>query len=157
MDATGNTTRGELMLVADNTPPMLTLDPSAFLVDGGTWWTTVADPHIAGTVTDAHGPIRVTATVLGSEIAAATFPGGAWELALPGAMIAATGSTVEVRATDAVGNVTAVTAATSPFLRVDAAPPALVTVGQPFYSERSDVVSSARVIAPPTPTARAPC
>ncbi|MEZ4400835.1 MAG: hypothetical protein R3B06_12495 [Kofleriaceae bacterium] len=140
-DATGNTTRGELTLVADNTPPVLTLDPSAFLVDGGTWWTTVADPHIAGTVTDAHGPIRITATVLGSEIAAATFPGGAWELALPGAMIAATGSTVEVRATDVVGNVTAVTAATSPFIRVDAAPPALVTVGQPFYSERADVVS----------------
>ena len=140
-DATGNRTRGELHLIADNTPPVLTLDPSTFTVDSGTWWTTVADPQLGGTATDAHGPIRVTATVLGTEIAAASFPSGAWALVLPGAMIAAAGSIIEVRATDAVGNVTAVTAATSPFLRVDRAPPALVTVGQPFYNERNDLVS----------------
>jgi hypothetical protein len=124
VDESGNADETR-MIVADNTAPALTVDSDGFLPDASTWWTALDAPHLTGTVTDAHGPITVEARILGAVVASATFPSGAWDLALPAGSIVAAGSTVVVRAVDAVGNATVDSAATSPFLRVDSAAPTL--------------------------------
>ena len=125
VDESGNANDETRMIVADNTAPALTVAPAGFLPDGPTWWTALDAPHLTGTVTDAHGPITVEARILGALIVSATFPSGAWDLALPAGSIVAAGSTVVVRAVDLVGNATVDGAATSPFLRVDGAAPML--------------------------------
>ena len=141
VDESGNANDETRMIVADNTAPALTVSSAGFMPDGATWWTALDAPHLTGTVTDAHGPITVEARILGAIVASATFPSGAWDLALPAGSIVAAGSTVVVRAVDAVGNTTVDSAATSPFLRVDTAAPTIDPQATTVYDESNDSVT----------------
>ena len=141
VDESGNANDETRMIVADNTAPALTVATAGFLPDGSTWWTALDAPHLTGTVTDAQGPITIEARILGAVVASASFPGGAWDLALPAGSIAAAGSTVVVRAVDAVGNTTVDTAETSPYLRVDSAAPTIEPQATTFYDESNDSVT----------------
>ena len=140
-DAAGNRATATLPLVADNTPPALTVSTTGFLSDGTTWWTTAAAPALTGTASDRHGPVTVRAYVLGAEVASTVAGPGGWKLALPAAALGPAGSVVELRATDAVGNVSPVAPATSPLLRVDATPPTVDGLGRVFFDEHHDAVA----------------
>jgi hypothetical protein len=56
-------------------------------------------------------------------------------------VIGPAGSVVELRATDSAGNVTPITAATSPLLRVDATPPTVDGLARTFFDEANDAIS----------------
>lgn len=125
-DAAGNAVTGMRTVTADNTAPVLTVASVGFLVDGATWWTTAASPTLTGTVADDHGPITIEARILGQLAAmTTTAASGAWSLTLPAGALGASGSAVVLRAVDAIGNATADSPTTSPFLRADADAPAL--------------------------------
>ncbi|MEZ4402568.1 MAG: hypothetical protein R3B06_21270 [Kofleriaceae bacterium] len=143
VDSAGNVADGTRTVDVDNTAPALTVASAGFLVDGSTWWTGAAAPHLTGTATDAHGPITVQATVAGTPIATTTVASGApWDLALPAASFSeAAPVTVVVRATDALGNPSADTAATSPAVRVDATAPSLDPQATVVADERKDTIT----------------
>jgi hypothetical protein len=130
-----------LPLIADNTPPVVTVSATGFLVDGATWWTTAAAPSLTGTASDLHAPITVRAYVLGAEVAATVAGPGGWSLTVPATALPGSGAAIAVRATDAVGNVSAVTAATSPFVKVDGSPPAVDGLARAFLDELLDAVA----------------
>ncbi|MBP9172862.1 MAG: hypothetical protein KBG48_36215, partial [Kofleriaceae bacterium] len=140
-DAAGNRATATLALVADNTPPTLTVSATGFLSDGTTWWTTAASPSLTGTTDDLHRPITVRAYVLGAEVASTVAGPGGWNLTIPAAAVGPAGSVVELRATDAAGNVTPITAATSPLLRVDATPPTVDGLARVFFDEGNDAIT----------------
>jgi hypothetical protein len=140
-DAAGNRATATLPLVADNTPPVVTVSATGFLVDGATWWTTAAAPSLTGTASDLHAPITVRAYVLGAEVAATVAGPGGWSLTVPATALPGSGAAIAVRATDAVGNVSAVTAATSPFVKVDGSPPAVDGLARAFLDELHDAVA----------------
>jgi hypothetical protein len=140
-DAAGNRATATLSLVADNTPPTITVSATGFLSDGTTWWTTAPSPSLTGTASDLHGPVTVRAYVLGAEVASTVAGPGGWNLTMPAAVIGPAGSVVELRATDSAGNVTPITAATSPLLRVDATPPTVDGLARTFFDEANDAIS----------------
>ena len=140
-DAAGNSVTETRSVVADNTAPVLTVAATGFLVDGATWWTASAAPHLTGTVSDLHGPVTIEARVLGQVVASASVAGGAWDLPLPAGSIAATGSTVAIRAVDAPGNATVDGPTTSPTLRVDSDGPSLDALARTFIDESKDIVT----------------
>jgi hypothetical protein len=86
-DAAGNRATATLPLVADNTPPVVTVSATGFLVDGTTWWTTAAAPSLTGTASDLHAPVTVRAYVLGAEVAATVAGPGGWSLTVPATAI----------------------------------------------------------------------
>ncbi|MBP8806631.1 MAG: hypothetical protein KBI14_08410 [Kofleriaceae bacterium] len=140
-DAAGNAATATLALIADNTAPTLTIAPLGFLVDGTTWWTSAASPSLTGTASDLHGPITVRANVLGVEVASTVAGPGGWNLTLPVGAVGPGGAAIELRASDAVGNVSPITAATSPILRVDATPPTVDGLARTFFDEANDAIS----------------
>ncbi|MEZ4400005.1 MAG: hypothetical protein R3B06_08300 [Kofleriaceae bacterium] len=143
VDASGNAREETRTVVADNTAPVLTVASAGFLVAGGTWWTGAPAPHLTGDATDAHGPITVQAFVAGTPIATTTVASGAgWDLTLPAASFDEGSATaVTVRATDALGNTTTDTAATSPAIRVDTTAPSVAAQTTVVADERADIVT----------------
>ncbi len=142
IDASGNGISDTRNLIADNTPPTLTVSSNGFVVDGqGRWWTTATAPVISGTITEVHGPSTVQAFIGGQVRGSGTFASGAWSITLEDGVIASGGSAVSIRATDAVGNVTAETAATSPLIVVDSAEPVLQLLASTMYNETLDTIT----------------
>lgn len=101
-DASGNVRTASRSFTIDNTQPVLAVATTGFLVDGATWWTTDTGPVLTGTASDAHA-VTVTA-VIGASTYPANVVGTTWTVDLPAGTVAAGGTDVTIRATDAAGN-----------------------------------------------------
>jgi hypothetical protein len=120
VDLTGNTAMTERAVAVDNTGPVVTVDATAFFVDGITWWTAAAAPVLTGTITDA-APVSIKAVIPGGFEVAGVVSGSAWTIALPPGALDAGGTPVQIVAVDAAGNQSSV----AQRLRSDVEPPAL--------------------------------
>ena len=142
-DAAGNTITESRSVLSDNTPPTVAVDPAdpGFLIDGSTWWTTSDAPTLRGTASDLHGPITIEARILGQVVATVIVPSGPWQLTLPAGSVAATCSTVAIRATDAPGNASVDGPANSPFVRIDHTPPTIDGLATTFVDESKDIIA----------------
>ena len=134
-DAAGNTAAAMRMLQVDNTPPVVTLDSTGFLVDGATWWASTATSTLTGTLVEQH-PIGVEA-VIGDNHIPGTITGSTWSIPMVGG--SPDGSDIRVVVTDAAGNQGSV----SQRIRFDADAPALSfpSGASQVFDESSDTIT----------------
>jgi len=138
VDLTGNTATIERTLAVDNTAPTVTVDATAFFVEGNTWWTASATPVLTGTITDA-APVAVKAVISGGSEVAGVISGATWTIALPAGALDLAGSEVQIVAIDAAGNQSSLIRR----LRPDVEPPVLSFLSSTVLDEDDEWVTFA--------------
>lgn len=120
---------------AEETAGTVTIDPSDFVVDGGTWWTTTNAPQLRGTF-DAKTSVTITVQAGANPPVSATLTDKQWSAQLPPDSIAS--SAVDIKVT-----MTATSGAKSELVQtfgLDSAPPSVRLVPSKVRDERGDQI-----------------
>jgi len=143
-DAARNTAVAMRSYRVDNTPPVVTVDPTGYYVAGSDWWTANPTPSLAGTV-DELNLARVEVLVGGQVVATDASGGTMWSVMLPaGAVPGVAPVAVTVHAIDRAGNTAEITRT----LRYDGTPPVVAAVPTTMWDESLDTVTFDRTVDP---------
>lgn len=120
---------------AEETAGTVTIDPSDFLVDGGTWWTTTNAPQLRGRF-EAKTSVTITVQAGGNAPVSATLTDKQWSAQLPPESIASSAVDIKVTMTATSGAKTELVQS----FALDSAPPWVGLVKSKVRDERGDQI-----------------